>query len=204
MTLRFITFALIAAVFAPLPARADACQARFSNAPCYLGAPNLKLARSFVDGAGGPGHTSTMTLLALLAGPRLADVQQAIVAKYGKDAFADFITASDFAMQDSAGTLGSMHLALPATGAPSPKDGKALFAALWSAGSYPKGAYDYEYMLDRMLGHPVHAHVMDDIDAKYGKKFDAYYHVIFNAFMQNVAGKPLSSSVPSGDERSDR
>jgi hypothetical protein len=115
-------------------------------------------------------------------------VQAAMEAKYGKDAFADFITASDFAMQDSADTLAALHFKLPATGVPSPKDGKALFAALWSAGLYAKGTYDYEYMLDRMLGHATHAKVMDDIDTKYGKKFDAYYHVIFNAVMENIDG----------------
>jgi hypothetical protein len=178
-------FALAATVASPA-ASADSCQARFSNAPCYLGAPNLKLARSFVDGAGGAGHTSTMTLLALLAGSRLPAVQQTMESKYGKDAFADFITASDFAMQDGAQTLSALHFVLPVTGAPSPKDGKALFAALYAAGSYKKDTYDYEYMLDRMLGHATHAKVMDDIDTKYGKKFDAYYHVIFNAIMENI------------------
>jgi hypothetical protein len=177
---------LLAAAAAPIAARADACQARFSNAPCYTGAPNLALARSFVDAAGGPGHTSTLTLLGVLAGPRLGAVQQAMESKYGKDAFADFVTASDFAMQDSAGTLASLHFVLPATGAPSPQNGKALFAALWAAGVYAKGSYDYEYMLDRMLGHATHAKVMDDIDAKYGKKVDAYYHVIFNAAMESI------------------
>jgi hypothetical protein len=181
-----LAIVVLAAVSAPGAAHADACQARFSNAPCYAGAPNLALARSFVDAAGGPGHTSTMTLLGVVAGSRLGAVQQAVEAKYGKDAFADFVTASDFAMQDGAATLASLHFTLPATGLPSPKDGKALFAALWSAGVYPKGTYDYEYMLDRMLGHATHAKVMDDIDAKYGKKFDAYYHVIFNAIMQNI------------------
>ena len=176
----------LATAAAPAAARADACQARFSNAPCYTGAPNLALARSFVDAAGGLGHTSTKTLLGVLAGSHLSAVQQAMEAKYGKDAFADFITASDFAMQDSAETLASLHFTLPAKGMPSPKDGKALFAALWSAGVYPKGSYDYEYMLDHMLGHATHAKVMDDIDAKYGKKFDAYYHVIFNAVMERI------------------
>ena len=185
-TLAVLAAILFATAVLPDTASADACQARFSNAPCYTGAPNLALARSFVDAAGGLGHTSTMTLLGLLAGPHLAAVQQAVETKYGKDAFADYITASDYAMQDSAETLTSLHFTLPAKGSPSPKDGKALFAALWSAGVYPKGSYDYEYMLDRMLGHATHAKVMDDIDAKFGKKFDAYYRVIFNAVMENI------------------
>jgi hypothetical protein len=187
MPTRLLTIALLlVSIASPPAAQAQSCQARFSNAPCWLGTPNLALARSFVDGAGGPGHMSTMTLLTLFAGARIAAVQQAMEAKYGKDAFADFVTTSDFAMQDSAATLGTLHLVLPASGVPSPKNGKALFAALWSAGVYPKGTYDYEYMLDRTLGHATHAKVMDDIDAKYGKKFDAYYHVIFNAVMENI------------------
>jgi hypothetical protein len=189
MSLRILCLITLGFVVVAAPAvRADTCQARFSNAPCYEGPPNLKLARSFIGAAGGPGHTSTMTLLSLLAGSRLPAVQAAMEAKYGKDAFADFLTSSDFAMQDSAATLASLHFTLPAAGAPSPKDGKAMFAALWAAGVYPNGSYDYEYMLDRMLGHATHAKVMDDIDAKYGKKFDAYYHVIFNALMENIKG----------------
>lgn len=183
-----LAFAAVLAL-AIAPARAQTCQARFSNAPCYLGAPNLKLTRALVDAAGGPAHASTMTLLALLAGPNLAKIQAAMEAKYGKDAFTDFVTASDFALQDNAVQLAAAHLSLPASGAPSPKNGKALFAALLAAGSYAKGTYDYEYMLDRLLSHPVHAKVMDDIDARYGKKVDAYYHVIFTAVMQSIAAR---------------
>ena len=176
-----------AAAVLPNAARADACQARFSNAPCYTGAPNLALARSFVDAAGGVGHTSTMTLLGVLAGSRLGAVQQAMETKYGKDAFADYVTASDFAMQDSAETLASLHFTLAGEGiALAQRRQGALRRALVRQATFPKGSYDYEYMLDRMLGHATHAKVMDDIDAKYGKKFDAYYHVIFNAVMENI------------------
>lgn len=41
-------------------------------------------------------------------------------------------------------------------------------------------------LLDRLLGHAIHARVMDDIDARYGRKVDAYYHIIFGAFMNDL------------------
>lgn len=190
MLVRIALRLAVAVALAALPAAAFAqqCQARFSNAPCYLGPPNLKLARAFVDAAGGPERAKTLTLLGVLAGPGLPKLRAAMEAKYGADAFAQFLAASDFAMQDSGALLAAAHVPLPPAGAPSAKDGRALFAALWAAGSYAKGEYDYEYMLDRMLGHEIHAKVMDDIDARYGKKADAYYHVIFTALMRAMKG----------------
>jgi hypothetical protein len=34
-------------------------------------------------------------------------------------------------------------------------------------------------MIDHLLSHPIHEVVMDDIDAKLGKRADAYYHAVF-------------------------
>ncbi|MGH7659376.1 MAG: hypothetical protein ACRENA_00480, partial [Vulcanimicrobiaceae bacterium] len=61
---------------------------------------------------------------------------------------------------------------------PDPSDGAALTAALYKAGVDPKVGFNVEYMLDRLVSHPIHDQVMDDIDAKFGKKSDAIYHSV--------------------------
>ena len=48
------------------------------------------------------------------------------------------------------------------------RDGKALAAALYTAGRRPNGRFSVEVMLDRLVSHPLHIVVMQDID----KKFD--------------------------------
>jgi hypothetical protein len=61
---------------------------------------------------------------------------------------------------------------------PAPTDGKALSAALYTAGVTPAGRFDVEYMLDTLVTHPIHVQVMNDIDAKYGVAADGNYHAV--------------------------
>jgi hypothetical protein len=78
-------------------------------------------------------------------------------------------------------------VALPDTPSPSPTDGKALAAALYTLGVNPDTkTFDVEYMLDGLVTHPIHVAVMNDIDAKYGKPADANYHAVLTQAMTDL------------------
>jgi hypothetical protein len=50
----------------------------------------------------------------------------------------------------------------------------------------PKGGFNVEYMLDTLVSHPIHVQIMKDIDAKYGEKADADYHIILTKVMGDL------------------
>jgi hypothetical protein len=62
----------------------------------------------------------------------------------------------------------------------------AAVRTLWSAGQTGEG-YNVEVVLDRLVSHPIHMHVMSDIDVKYGLAADAQYHAILTTAMKNLA-----------------
>jgi hypothetical protein len=164
------------------PARgADACRARFSDVACYLGPPPLALTRAVIDAGGGsPATFHTTALIATLEGSNAAAEEAALVRRFGQDGYDQFLAASDFAIQDGAALAAAHHVAIPAKPVPPAGDRKALAAALATAGTYDKqGDFDIEYMIDHLLSHPIHEVVMDDIDAKLGKRADADYHAVF-------------------------
>jgi hypothetical protein len=74
----------------------------------------------------------------------------------------------------------------PSSPSPDPKDGKALTTALYKAGVDPASGFNVEYMLDRLVSHPIHDQVMDDIDAKYGKTADGVYHSVTLVVFQDL------------------
>lgn len=160
---------------------------RFSGSCCvYTGAPALAVTLSMVMAGGGPSSFSTATLLKTLTGP-LFDAEVAKLTKqYGKDQVAQFLKTFDFVVADSLKIVKEKKVALPSEPNPNPKDGKALAAALWSAGQTGQG-FNVEVMLDRAVSHPIHEQVMTDIDAKYGLAADAQYHAILTTAMKDLA-----------------
>jgi len=160
---------------------------RFSGGCCvYTGAPALKVTLSMVEAGGGPKDFSTVTLLKVLTGT-LFDAEVAKLTKeYGKDQVAQFLKTFDFVVNDSLRIVTEKKVALPSAPEPNPKDGKALAAALWSAGQTGEG-FNVEVMLDRAVSHPIHVQVMKDIDAKYGLAADAQYHAILTTAMKDLA-----------------
>lgn len=171
---------------------------RFSGSCCvYTGAPSLALTLSMVEAGGGPGSFNTVTLLKTLTGP-LFDAEVAKLTKqYGKDQVAAFVKTFDFVVNDSLRIVTAKKVQLPSQPNPNPKDGKALAAALWSAGQSGEG-FNVEVLLDRLVSHPIHLQVMTDIDGKYGLAADAQYHAILTTAMKDLAGAyHLSSSMSS-------
>jgi hypothetical protein len=169
-----------------LPAGTQAAEkARFSNAGVYAGAPDLPLTLSMIVAGGGPAHFKSTALVGTLAGPNT----KAEVAKLGKQFGAknlqSFLTVFDFVVADSLKIVSAKKIPLPKEPSPNPKDGKALAAALYSAG-VANGRYNVEIMLDKLVSHPIHLSVMDDIDAKYGRNADANYHVVLTQAMLDL------------------
>ncbi|HEY0395239.1 MAG TPA: hypothetical protein VGD01_12155 [Candidatus Elarobacter sp.] len=159
--------------------------ARFSQAGVYSGAPDLPLTLSMIVAGGGPAHFKTTTLLGVLAGPKTSAEVAKLTKQFGAKNVTSFVTVFDFVVADSLKIVTAKKVALPKQPQPSPKDGKALAAALYTAG-VADGRYNVEIMLDKLVSHPIHVQVMDDIDAKYGRNADANYHVVLTQAMLDL------------------
>ncbi len=183
--------AALALLCAPLPrpALADApssdTKARFSEAGVYSGAPDLPLTLSMIAAGGGPAHFRSTTLVGTLAGPNTKAEVDKLTKQFGAKNVQSFLTVFDFVVADSLKIVTAKKIALPKDPKPDPKDGKALAAALYTAG-VTGGRYNVEIMLDKLVSHPIHVQVMDDIDAKYGRNEDANYHVVLTQAMLDL------------------
>lgn len=151
--------------------------ARFSKAGVYAGAPNLPLTLSMIVAGGGPTAFKSTTLVGTLAGANTKAEVAKLTKQFGAKNVQSFLTVYDFVVADSLKIVTAKKIALPAAPSPDPKDGKALSAALYTAG-VSGGRYNVEIMLDHLVSHPIHVQVMDDIDAKYSSAADANYHII--------------------------
>ena len=159
---------------------------RFSGPGVYSGAPALPVTLSMIIAGGGPSNFNSLTLVKTLAGSHTGAEVASLTKKFGKDKVGNFLTVFNYVVSDSLKIVGEKHIALPSTPSPNPHDGKALAAALWSAGQTGQG-FNVEVLLDRAVSHPIHVQVMNDIDAKYGVAMDADYHVVLNQAMHDLA-----------------
>ena len=162
--------------FATVAQAADG-KARFSNAPVSTAAPDLPLTLSMIVAGGGPAHFKSTTLVGTLAGAKTKAEVAKLTQQFGAKNVSSFLTVFDFVVADSLKIVTEKKIPLPKQPKPDPKNGKALAAALYSAGTFP-GGYNVEIMLDHLVSHPIHVQVMDDIDQKYGRRADANYHVV--------------------------
>jgi hypothetical protein len=174
--------AALLASAAPSLAKAD--HARFSSAPVYTGAPALPTTLSMIVAGGGPSAFDSTKLVGVLAGDKTAAEVASLQAKFGADNVKSFLEVFNFVVNDSLAKVTAAKVPLPSQPDPSPTDGKALAAALYTLGVDPDTkTFDVEYMLDGLVTHPIHVAVMDDIDAKYGKAADANYHAVLTQAM---------------------
>jgi len=183
-------FAAILALAAATPVFADDAMgmgngARFGGS-VYTGAPKLANTLSLVVAGGGPKNFSTVTLFGVLAGDKAKAEEDALTKEYGADRFGQFVKTFDFVIDDALKIVTEKKVALPSTPDPDPKNGKALAGALYMDGIDPKGGFNVEYMLDTLVTHPIHVQIMKDIDAKYGGKADADYHIILTKVMGDL------------------
>jgi len=159
---------------------------RFSGPGVYTGAPNLRLTLSMVIAGGGPANFSSVALVKRLAGAKFSAELAKLTKQYGKTKVGNFVTVFNFVVSDTLRIVTAKHIALPKTPSPDPNNGEALAGALWAAGQTGRG-YNVEVMLDRLVSHPIHDQVMDDIDRKYGIAKDADYHAVLNTAMHDLA-----------------
>lgn len=160
---------------------------RFSGACCvYTGAPSLALTLSMIEAGGGPSNFNTVTLLKTLTGPQFDAEVAKLTNQYGKEQVAQFLKTFEFVVSDSLRIVTAKKIALPSQPNPNPRNGAALAGALWTAGQSGQG-FNVEVMLDRLVSHPIHMQVMNDIDGKYGLAADAQYHAILTTAMKDLA-----------------
>ena len=126
---------------------------------------------------GGPAHFKSTTLVGTLAGAQTKAEVAKLTKQFGAKQVSSFLTVFDFVVADSLKIVTQKKIPLPKQPKPNPKDGKALSAALYTAG-VANGDYNVENMLDHLVSHPIHVQVMDDIDKKYGRDADGNYHAI--------------------------
>ena len=180
--------ALGAAMFAAAaPSLAKMDHARFSGAPVYTGAPDLPVTLSMIEAGGGPSNFDSTKLVGVLAGDKTSAEVASLTQKFGADNVKSFLEVFNFVVNDSVAKITAAKVALPATPDPSPTDGKALAASLYTLGVVPDTKnFDVEYMLDGLVTHGIHVAVMDDIDAKYGKAADGNYQAVLTQAMLDL------------------
>ncbi|MEA2721044.1 MAG: hypothetical protein QOJ39_2908 [Candidatus Eremiobacteraeota bacterium] len=160
-------------------------KARFSRAGVYAGAPDLPLTVSMIVAGGGPAHFKSTTLVGTLAGAKTKAEVAKLTKQFGAKKLTSFLTVFDFVVADSLEIVTEKNVPLPKQPKPNPTDGKALAAALYTAG-VDDGRYNVEIMLDKLVSHPIHVQVMDDIDKKYGRDADANYHIVLTQAMLDL------------------
>lgn len=163
---------------------------RFSKMRINLGAPDLALAASLIAAGGGPTAFDAPKLVGTLTGTGLASQTElaALTKKFGAQNVASFEKTFDFFITDALAQASAAGIALPATPAPDPTDGKSLSGALYAAGVPAHGRFDVEYMLDALVSHVIHVAVMNDIevDPDLGPKADANYHTVLTGLMLDL------------------
>lgn len=109
-----------------------------------------------------------------------------LTKQFGAANVKSFLQVFNFVVSDSLKLANEKHVALPKTPSPSPSDGKALAKSLYEAGVPSGGQYNVEVMLDKLVSHPIHVQVMDDIDAKFSRNADANYHIALTQAMMDL------------------
>ena len=172
---------------------------RFSGPGVYTGPPQLPLTLSMVVAGGGPSNFQTLTLVQVLAGDKTTAEVAALKQRFGTAKVTNFVNVFKFVVDDSLRIVKEKNVALPSAPSPDPKNGEALAGALWAAGQTGT-TFNVEVMLDRLVSHPIHDQVMDDIDKKYGIAADADYHAILTQSMHDLATvyKFNTAGQPSG------
>ena len=146
-----------------------------ARAIVYHGPPDLGLAARLVQaGSGEQGYRSKL-LFARLYGADAPHEQQLLVQRYGARHVAQFFPMLDYSVYDIVRLATTVaHAKIPAASAQ--QNPAALQRDLIRAGTVPDGRYDVGYMLERMMTHPLHHLLMQDLDAVYGPKDNGTFH----------------------------
>lgn len=164
--------------------------ARYSKAPINMDTPpNLTLAVALVTAGGGSAAFDTHRLVSSLMGSEAAAriEEDALGKNFGPANVTSFEKTFTFLTRDALERVTEAGMSLPATTATTP-DPRAVATSLYTAGVMPNGKFDAEYMLDALVTHIVHVHVMSDVDAApdLGPTANANAHLILFQVMMDV------------------
>lgn len=150
----------------------------------YEGKPALNVTASLVAAGGGAAHYSTAQALTAMVGKKLVTAEvNKLTKQYGKARVAAWLQIGDYSVKDSLRIATKAGVKLPKA----TLHGKALAAALVTAGLEKDNTFNVELMLDKAVTHKIHEQVMDDIDKKFSGTIDANYHKISNQAFYDVA-----------------
>ncbi|GAC1544676.1 MAG: hypothetical protein NVS2B17_26090 [Candidatus Velthaea sp.] len=152
----------------------------------YKGKPDLPLTAAMVAAGGGAHRFSSARLYAVMTGPLRAAETAKLKHRFGAAEVRRTFTVFDFAVTDALKIARAKHVVLPRP-APQPSNGKALALALYAAGRGPVEGFDVGYMLEHVVTHPIHHTIMRDLDAKFGARENAHFHVVLAQMMNDVA-----------------
>ncbi len=166
-----------AAVFAiPLSSFAMQSMPGPKHTIAYVGKPDYMVTSEMVAAGGGPKHFSGLKLVAYLSGgSKLAEVGR-LTKEFGLGKTLHYASVFTYAVDDGMRLDEKAGAVLPQ---PQPISRRKLVQALYRAGTNSVGVYDVGFMLDHLLGHPVHDQVMFDIDHRHGDgpPVDYQFHV---------------------------
>jgi hypothetical protein len=165
-----------------------------ARAIVYHGAPNLPLAVSLVVAGGGPRHFSSALLYKNLTGSAEPAETKKLRAEYGDAAMVSAFAIMDFAIDDVLRIYTDAGAKLPPP-YPDPRDNASLAKALYAAGISGSGKWDVGWMLEKIMSHPVHHVIMQDLDAKFTHPVNARFHTILAEMMFDV--NTLYSATPN-------
>jgi hypothetical protein len=149
----------------------------------YKGVPDLQAAISLVTAGGKPGHFSLVAAVTAMAGATVANAEVAkLIKQYGATRVTSFVTVQNFAVNDAVRIATNAGVKFP-----SPMLHGATLAKRVVGLGLVNGTYYEGTQLDHLVTNKIHEAVMDDIDAKYGKKADANYHLIANQAHYDLA-----------------
>lgn len=149
----------------------------------YKGAPDLQAAISLVTAGGKPGHFSLVAAVTAMAGATVAHAEVGkLIKQYGAARVMSFVTVQNFAVNDAVRIATNAGVKFP-----SPMLHGATLAKRVVGLGLVNGTYYEGTQLDHLVTNKIHEAVMNDIDAKYGKKADANYHLIANQAHYDLA-----------------
>ncbi|MGH7708642.1 MAG: hypothetical protein ACREM8_04800 [Vulcanimicrobiaceae bacterium] len=187
--LLFLVLAGSLAASAVVPVSADdAMKSHHFHRTSYRGAPDLQLTLALVQAGGGPANFDAGRLIGVLAGPNTATEVAALDQRYGAGAVKAFVKTFTYAVNDALKVATAKGIALPATPVPDPSDGRALEAALLSAGRLPGGKFDVGYLIEHAVSHDIHVQIMHDMngDPSIGPQRNAQFHIILTRAIKDL------------------
>jgi hypothetical protein len=157
----------------------------------YTGKPDLQGAVSLVVAGGPIGSFSVVKAISAMAGGKVAHAEVAKLTKqYGSAKVASFVAVQNFAVNDAVKRATAAGVTFPKPMLTGTTLAKHVVMAGLVRGTYYEGT-----QLDKLLSHPIHEAVMNDIDAKFGVAADGNYHRVADQAHYDLAQALGAKSV---------